>query len=186
MISSDCPRRDTKTSVDWVLKSAGSGVVLEEYLGSREKIKNKAQEAIIINEILSCKAFLNFSTFVTSFRIKLIWIIVYFCLFYDDIVSWGQFHQCSMRSFYICKFCEQLFCAYVLGLYLTGARLLEQKLRVEHWWNWTLISPMGIVMFRISNHKTADNEVLFVLFFFEKYQIGNNKKLRILVILLAR
>ncbi len=26
----------------------------------------------------------------------------------------------------------QLFCAYVLGLYFTGARLLVQKLRVEH------------------------------------------------------
>ncbi len=33
-----------------------------------------------------------------------------------------------MRSF---------FCAYVFGLYFTGARLLVQKLSVERWWNWT-------------------------------------------------
>jgi hypothetical protein len=44
----------------------------------------------------------------------------------------GQFHQCSMRSFYVCKFCMQLFCAYILGLHFSGARLLAQKLRVEH------------------------------------------------------
>jgi hypothetical protein len=48
-------------------------------------------------------------------------------------VTCGQFHQHSMRSFYIHKLHAQLFCAYVLGLYFTGARLLAQKLRVEHW-----------------------------------------------------
>ncbi len=48
----------------------------------------------------------------------------------------GQFHQRSTRSFYICKFRAQLFCAYVLGLYFTGARLLAQKLHVLSWWNW--------------------------------------------------
>ncbi len=43
----------------------------------------------------------------------------------------GQFHQCSTRSFYVCKLHAQLFCAYILGLYFTGARLLAQKWRVE-------------------------------------------------------
>jgi hypothetical protein len=38
--------------------------------------------------------------------------------------EWGQFHQRSMCSFYVCKLRAQLFCAYVLGLYFTGARLL--------------------------------------------------------------
>jgi hypothetical protein len=51
----------------------------------------------------------------------------------------GQFHQRSTCSFYIRKFCGQLFCAYILGLYFIGARLLAQKLRLEHWWNWTLV-----------------------------------------------
>ncbi len=50
----------------------------------------------------------------------------------------GQFHQRSTRSLYVHKFLEQLFCAYILGLYFTGARLLAQKLRVECWWNWAL------------------------------------------------
>ncbi len=44
---------------------------------------------------------------------------------------WGQFHQHSMCSFYVPKFRSQLFCAYVLCLYFTGARLLAQKLCVE-------------------------------------------------------
>jgi hypothetical protein len=43
----------------------------------------------------------------------------------------GQFHQRSTRSFYIHKFCVQLFCAYIIGLYFNGTRLLAQKLRVE-------------------------------------------------------
>jgi hypothetical protein len=45
----------------------------------------------------------------------------------------GQFHQCSTRSFYVRKLRTQLFCAYILGLYFTGARLVAQKLCVEHW-----------------------------------------------------
>ena len=45
---------------------------------------------------------------------------------------WGQFHQSSTCSSYLHKQCAQLFCAYVLGLYFTGARLLVQKLSVEH------------------------------------------------------
>ncbi len=48
----------------------------------------------------------------------------------------GQFHQHSTSSFYVRKLHAQLFCAYVLGLYFTGARLLAQKLHVECWWNW--------------------------------------------------
>ncbi len=46
---------------------------------------------------------------------------------------WGQFHQRSIHSFYVRKLRVQLFCAYILGLYFTGARLLAQKLRVEPW-----------------------------------------------------
>jgi hypothetical protein len=45
----------------------------------------------------------------------------------------GQFHKHSTRSFYVRKLGAQLFCAYVLGFYFTGARLLAQKLRVERW-----------------------------------------------------
>jgi hypothetical protein len=37
---------------------------------------------------------------------------------------------------YVSCMCSFSFCAYVLGLYFTGARLLAQKLRVECWWNW--------------------------------------------------
>jgi hypothetical protein len=46
---------------------------------------------------------------------------------------WGQFHQRSTLSIYVSKLRVQLFCAYILGLYLTGARLLRQKLRIECW-----------------------------------------------------
>ncbi len=53
---------------------------------------------------------------------------------------WGQFHQCSMRSFFVRKLHVQLFCAYVLGLYLTGVSLPAQKLCVERWWNWALVT----------------------------------------------
>jgi hypothetical protein len=49
------------------------------------------------------------------------------------LTTWGQFHQRSTHSFYGHKLRAELFCAYVLGLYFTGARLLVQKLRVEHW-----------------------------------------------------
>jgi hypothetical protein len=52
----------------------------------------------------------------------------------------GQFHQCSTSSFHVIKLRLQLFCAYVLGLFFTGARLLAQKLRAECWWNWPLVS----------------------------------------------
>jgi hypothetical protein len=52
-------------------------------------------------------------------------------LFMIFLSSWGQFHQRSTHSFYVCKLCAQLFCAYVLGLYFTGASLLVQKLCVE-------------------------------------------------------
>jgi hypothetical protein len=41
--------------------------------------------------------------------------------------NWGQFHQRFMRSFYVRKLRPQLFGAYVIGLYFTGARLLAQK-----------------------------------------------------------
>jgi hypothetical protein len=48
----------------------------------------------------------------------------------DEEEIWGQFHQRSKHSFYVRKLRAQLFCAYVLGLYFTGARLLAQKLCV--------------------------------------------------------
>ncbi len=50
-----------------------------------------------------------------------------------EIDPWGQFHQRYMLSFYVRKLQVQLFCAYILGLYFTGARLLAQKLCVERW-----------------------------------------------------
>jgi hypothetical protein len=43
----------------------------------------------------------------------------------------AQFHQHFTGSFYVRKLCTQLFCAYIVGLYFTGARLLVQMLRVE-------------------------------------------------------
>ncbi len=54
-----------------------------------------------------------------------------------NLMTRGHFHQSSMHSFYARKLRAQSFCAYILGLYFTGARLLGQKLRVEHWLNWT-------------------------------------------------
>jgi hypothetical protein len=50
-----------------------------------------------------------------------------------EIDPWGLFHQRSTRSFYVCKLRAQLFCAFILGLYFTGAKLLAQKLRIECW-----------------------------------------------------
>ncbi len=47
--------------------------------------------------------------------------------------SLGQFCQRSMCWFYVHKFRVQLFCANVLGLYFTGAKLLAQMLCVECW-----------------------------------------------------
>jgi hypothetical protein len=71
------------------------------------------------------------------------------CLF---VTTRGQFHQCSMHSFYIRKFCTQFFCAYVLGLYFIGARLLAQKLHIECWWNRTKVyNIMCIIDFEESN-----------------------------------
>jgi hypothetical protein len=55
-------------------------------------------------------------------------------------LSSGQFHQCSMCSFYLRKLWVQLFCAYILGLYFTGISLPAQKLCIECWWNWALIT----------------------------------------------
>jgi hypothetical protein len=40
--------------------------------------------------------------------------------------TWGQFHQPSTRSFYVCKLRTQLFCAYILGLYFTSISLPAQ------------------------------------------------------------
>ncbi len=43
-------------------------------------------------------------------------------------------------AFTYVSFAGSFFCAYVLGLYFSGIRLLAQKLCVERWRNWTLIS----------------------------------------------
>ncbi len=56
----------------------------------------------------------------------------------SSTATWGQFHQRSTLSFYVRELRAQLFCAYILGLYFTGARLLAQKLHIERWWNWPL------------------------------------------------
>ncbi len=73
------------------------------------------------------------------------------CTFFVRIdPSRGQFHQCSTNSFYVRKFCTQLFCAYVLGLYFTGTRLLAQKLPIECWWNWTSVSRVAIHSARVN------------------------------------
>jgi hypothetical protein len=53
----------------------------------------------------------------------------FFILYFGN--TGGQFHQRSTYSFYVHKLQAQLFCAYILGLYFTGARLLAQKLHVE-------------------------------------------------------
>ncbi len=70
-----------------------------------------------------------------------------------------QFHQCSTHSFYVRKLCMQLFCDYVLGFYFTGARLLAQKLSVEHWWNWPS------VVLRQSYWRTAKSERVEHIFY---------------------
>ncbi len=60
------------------------------------------------------------------------------------LISWGQFHQHSTRSLYVCKLRPQLFCAHILGLYFTGVSLPAQKLCVERWWNWPLVRRNGV------------------------------------------
>ncbi len=63
----------------------------------------------------------------------------------------SQFHQCSMRSFYVHKFREQLFCAFILGSYFIGTRMLAQKLHIERWWNWT---QMAICLLNLNTELT--------------------------------
>ncbi len=58
----------------------------------------------------------------------------------------GQSYHRSMPSFYVHA---QLFCAYVLGLYFTGARLFAQKLHIERWWNWPHV-------YRSLSHKKSE------------------------------
>ncbi len=74
--------------------------------------------------------------------------------------TWDKFHQCSMRSFYVCKLRAQLFCAYILGLYFTGARLLMQKMRVEHWWNWTLGGKKNNLLWQHRTKATKINQIV--------------------------
>jgi hypothetical protein len=63
-------------------------------------------------------------------------------LLFAYVDFWVQFHQHSTCSFYISKLRTQLFCAYFLGLYFTGISLPAQKLCIEHWWNWALITVL--------------------------------------------
>jgi hypothetical protein len=49
----------------------------------------------------------------------------------------------------------QHFCAYILGLYFTGARLLAQKLRIKRWWNWPLLAAFAPVGVRQTNLHTS-------------------------------
>ncbi len=71
--------------------------------------------------------------------------------FFQSLLSWRLFSPPRvnftniLHSFYIRKFCAQLFCAYFIDLYFTGARLLAQKLCVERWWNWTHISSQQML-----------------------------------------
>ncbi len=76
---------------------------------------------------------------------------------FGRIDSRGQFHQRSTLSFYIRKLCMQLFCAYFLGLYFTGARLLAQKLRVECWWNW----PQAEFLFPVLKSTFSTLQMIF-------------------------
>ncbi len=46
----------------------------------------------------------------------------------DEIDAWGQFHHYSTCSFYIGKLRTQLFCAYIFGLYFTGAKAAHRRL----------------------------------------------------------
>ncbi len=48
-----------------------------------------------------------------------------------------QFHQHFTSSFFVQKFCLQLFSTCILGLYFPDARILVQKLIIKCWWNWT-------------------------------------------------
>ncbi len=74
---------------------------------------------------------------------------------FNNLYTWGQFHQRSTRSFYVRKFRAQLFCAHVLGLYFTDSRLLAQKQCVECCWNWPL-EPI------LKNKIGRKNRILFV------------------------
>jgi hypothetical protein len=58
-----------------------------------------------------------------------------------------------MCSFYVRKLRAQLFCAYILGLYFTGARLLALKLHIERWWNSAWVS---IYNFNYLTNKFSD------------------------------
>ena len=63
------------------------------------------------------------------------------CLF----LSRCQFHQHFMRSFFVQKSFEQLFCTYGLGLYFFGERKLAQKLLVKCWWNWPKDTTLPLI-----------------------------------------
>ncbi len=54
----------------------------------------------------------------------------------EEFFLWSQFHQHLTRGFFVQKFRAELFCTYILGLCIFGARILAQRARVKCWWNW--------------------------------------------------
>ncbi len=82
------------------------------------------------------------------------------------LINW-----CTLKlkvNFFIMKLRVQLFCAYILGLYFPGARLLAQKLRIERWWNWPVISFISHYYFLRLLIKNVTSRCFFryhVLFF---------------------
>jgi hypothetical protein len=57
------------------------------------------------------------------------------------------------NSFFIPKFFAYLLCAYNLGLYFFGERILAQKLLIKCWWNWHQMAvPVPSISCRVLNH----------------------------------
>ncbi len=77
---------------------------------------------------------------------------------WDKREDWSQFHQHFGRSFFVRKFRAQLFCTYILCLYLFGARILAQKLLLKCWWNW---HPEGGGPILFFNQIILSNKILF-------------------------
>jgi hypothetical protein len=51
----------------------------------------------------------------------------------EEFFLWSQFHQHLTRGFFVQKFRAELFCTYILGLCIFGARILAQRARVKCW-----------------------------------------------------
>ncbi len=57
---------------------------------------------------------------------------------FRKLETYGQFHQHFTFVSFISKFCAQLSCTYISGLYFFSVRICAQKLHLECWWNWHL------------------------------------------------